>query len=265
MAVTSTEFQGRTSVNESSRRKIMAFQVNANVSAMQVYANLGTHQVKAANSLAMISSGLKAAGAGDASTQGSAATLMITNGATKADIVNVQNQINALQSADSIYGEAMAMVQQGLLVAAGTTLPGADTSAITAQLAGIIAGVALLGDAIYNGSAVLGAAFESVIMGTVTPDAIAAVATATAGFTAAAGLIADSRAKNSGELASAQKALQVLQNISANEMGAIGQAQDVDIATEMMNLTSANIMTEAATAMLAQAMQLPNTVLKLLQ
>jgi len=78
-------------------------------------------------------------------------------------------------------------------------------------------------------------------------------------------LIADSRAKNSGELASAQKALQVLQNISANEMAAIGQAQDVDIATEMMNLTSANIMTEAATAMLAQAMQLPNTVLKLLQ
>ena len=243
----------------------MAFQVNANVSAMQVYANLGTHQVKAANSLAMISSGYKAAGAGDASTQGSAATLMITHGATKADIVNVQNQINALQSADSIYGEAMALVQQGLLVAAGTDLPGADTTAITAQLGGIIAGVALLGDAIYNGEAVLGEDFVSVIMGTVTPDAIAVVATATAGFTTAAGLIADSRAKNSGELASAQKALQVLQNISANEMAAIGQAQDVDIATEMMNLTSANIMTEAATAMLAQAMQLPNAVLKLLQ
>jgi flagellin-like hook-associated protein FlgL len=33
----------------------------------------------------------------------------------------------------------------------------------------------------------------------------------------------------------------------------------------MMSLTSANIMTEAATAMLAQAMQLPNAVLKLLQ
>lgn len=245
----------------------MAFQVNANVSAMQVYANLGTHQVKAANSLAMISSGYKAAGAGDASTQGSAATLMITHGATKADIVNVQNQINALQSADSIYGEAMALVQQGLLVAAGTDLPGADTSAITAQLEGIIDGVALLGGALYNGLAVLGGAgFESVIMGTVIPDAIDSLfAATTAGFTTAAGNIADSRAKNSGELASAQKALQVLQNISANEMGAIGQAQDVDIATEMMNLTSANIMTEAATAMLAQAMQLPNTVLKLLQ
>jgi flagellin-like hook-associated protein FlgL len=33
----------------------------------------------------------------------------------------------------------------------------------------------------------------------------------------------------------------------------------------MMNLTSANIMTDAATAMLAQAMQLPTSVLNLLK
>jgi flagellin-like hook-associated protein FlgL len=33
----------------------------------------------------------------------------------------------------------------------------------------------------------------------------------------------------------------------------------------MMNLTAANIMTEAATAMLAQAMQLPTGVLNLLK
>ncbi len=41
--------------------------------------------------------------------------------------------------------------------------------------------------------------------------------------------------------------------------------ENTDIAKEMMNLTAANIMTEAATAMLAQAMQMPNSVLKLLQ
>ena len=243
----------------------MAFQVNANVSAMQVYANLGAHQVAAGNSLAMISSGLKAAGSGDASTQGAAASLIITHGATQADIVNVQNQINALQAADSIYGEAMALVQQGLNVAAGTTLPGADTTAITAQLGAIITGVAALSAGLYNGTAVLGTAHASVLGGSITPAAIAAVATATAGFTTAAAAIADLRATNSGALASTQNALQVLQNISAVELAAIGQAQDTDIATEMMNLTSANIMTEAATAMLAQAMQLPNTVLKLLQ
>ncbi|MBT5502240.1 MAG: flagellin, partial [Actinobacteria bacterium] len=62
-----------------------------------------------------------------------------------------------------------------------------------------------------------------------------------------------------------QNALQALNAVSANELAGLGQVQDTDIATEMMSLTSANIMTEAATAMLAQAMQMPNSVLKLLQ
>ena len=50
-----------------------------------------------------------------------------------------------------------------------------------------------------------------------------------------------------------------------NEMNGVSAAQDTDIAKEMINLTSANIMTEAATAMLAQAMQANNAVLRLFQ
>ena len=75
----------------------------------------------------------------------------------------------------------------------------------------------------------------------------------------------DLRSTNAGRIASLQNTLQVLNSVAANELAGIGQAQDTDIAKEMMSLTSANIMTEAATAMLAQAMQLPNSVLKLLQ
>jgi len=48
-------------------------------------------------------------------------------------------------------------------------------------------------------------------------------------------------------------------------MAGVSAAQDTDIAQEMITLTSANIMTEAATAMLAQAMQSNNTVLRLFQ
>jgi flagellin len=59
--------------------------------------------------------------------------------------------------------------------------------------------------------------------------------------------------------------LQVLNAMAANDAAGMSQFQDTDIALEMMNLTSANIMTEAASAMLAQAMQMPNTVLRLLQ
>ncbi|MBT4949649.1 MAG: hypothetical protein HON35_07660, partial [Actinobacteria bacterium] len=48
----------------------MAFQVNSNVAALNVYNNLGVHQNRAADSLARISSGLKSAGAGDVSSAG---------------------------------------------------------------------------------------------------------------------------------------------------------------------------------------------------
>jgi len=244
----------------------MAFQINANVSALQVYNNLGVHQSKAADSLARISSGLKSAGAGDIASQGTAAVLSAAQLATASDITNVQNQINALQSADAIYGEGAALVAQGIAIAANAGNAGADTTAITAQLVSMTAGLVLLNAATYQGTATLGTQFSSTIGGDITPAAMAAVASDdTAGYTAAAAAIADQRATNGGNIAMLQNALQVLQSISANELAGLGQAQDTDIATEMMGLTSANIMTEAATAMLAQAMQLPNSVLKLLQ
>ena len=91
---------------------------------------------------------------------------------------------------------------------------------------------------------------------------IATTATNMATFVAAT---VDIRATNAANIATLQNSLQVLNSTAANELAGVGQAQDTDIAKEMMSLTSANIMTEAATAMLAQAMQLPNSVLKLLQ
>jgi flagellin len=96
--------------------------------------------------------------------------------------------------------------------------------------------------------------------------ATAADAVTSAGsFTTYIAATVDIRATNAGNLASLQNTLQVLNSVAANELAGISQAQDTDIAKEMMSLTSANIMTEAATAMLAQAMQMPNSVLKLLQ
>jgi flagellin len=93
----------------------------------------------------------------------------------------------------------------------------------------------------------------------------ATAATAASDFTTYIAATVDIRATNAGNLASLQNTLQVLNSVAANETAGIGQAQDTAIAKEMMNLTSANILTDAATAMLAQAMQMPNSVLKLLQ
>jgi len=247
----------------------MSFQVNANIAALNVYNNLGVHQAKAADSLARISSGLKAAG-GDVSSGGAAAVIMQNRQSTLSNISQVQNVINQLQVADAVYGEAMALVSQGISIAATAENAGADTSAIEDQLTAITAAVASLSTNVeYNGArALVTAAAPNIGVGalTVTPAAITAIATDdTDGYADAAEEISDLRATNGGNIVALQNALQALNAVSANELSALGQAQDADIATEMMNLTSANIMTEAATAMLAQAMQMPNSVLKLLQ
>jgi flagellin len=151
---------------------------------------------------------------------------------------------------------------------------GADFSALSAQVTALSAGIAAIdGNTDFNG-----AAWDAANANTqqpVTPTAIGAltvtladaddVATAITAATTWIDTTVDSRATNAGDLAALQGTLQVLNSIAANELSSVSQAQDTDIAKEMMNLTSANIMTEAATAMLAQAMQLPNAVLRLVQ
>ena len=265
----------------------MAYLVNANVSALNVYNNLGVHQAKSSASLARISSGLKAAGGGDVASQGTAATLNAATQATQSSISQVQSAINRLQDADAALGETIALAQKGIEIASRGTDAGADLSALHAALTANSAGIASIrANTEFNGSVLsstavtadVGAATSGVSI-TVTPTfTTAPTVTALAAPPVAANITStltayntfveatvDNRATNAGNLASLQNTLQVLNSVAANEMAGIGQAQDTDIAKEMMSLTSANIMTEAATAMLAQAMQLPNSVLKLLQ
>ena len=251
----------------------MVYQVNSNVSALNVYNNLGVHQAKSAASLARISSGLKAAGGGDVASQGTAATINAAFQATQSSISQVQSAINQLQAADAAYGELIALGQKGAEVFNKTNDAGADTSAITTQVNAIVAGItSIQTNTQFNGAVFTTASAPDVGGGTftATPTVAAAPATVSAAasiatFTTYIAATVDIRATNAGNLASLQNTLQVLNSVSSNELAGMSQAQDTDIAKEMMNLTSANIMTEAATAMLAQAMQLPNSVLKLLQ
>jgi flagellin len=258
----------------------MAYQVNANVSALNVYNNLGVHQAKSSASLARISSGLKAAGGGDVASQGTAATLNAATQATQSSISQVQNAINRLQAADAAYGELIALGQKGAETANRLTDAGADTSALQASMTALLAGIT----SIQTNTQVNGTVWTTATSVDVGGGNFAAGPTLNIAASSPYDNLVDApgvgtttlysdyvaekvneRATNAGNLASMQNTLQVLNSVAANEMAGIGQAQDTDIAKEMMSLTSANIMTEAATAMLAQAMQLPNSVLKLLQ
>ena len=257
----------------------MVWIVNSNAAALNVYNNLGVHQAKASNALARISSGLKASGGGDVASQGAAASINSKLQQTQSSISQVQSAINQLQSADAAYGELIALGQKGLEVASRGQDAGADFSAINAQAIALNAGITSIGTRTeFNGALFtaalapdVGAATATVTPAVPTAPTVAAI-TDSASATTAAGVFdtfvaatVDKRATNAGNLASMQDTLQVLNAVATNEMTAMGQAQDTDIAKEIMNLTAANIMTQAASSMLAQAMQLPNGVLKLLQ
>ena len=249
----------------------MGFQVSTNTAALQVYNNLGVHQVSSSQSLAKISSGLKAAGGTDVASLGAANALKINYQATQSAITDVQNAINTLRVADQIYAEAIALGQNGLEVANRAADANADTSATTAQLAKITAGIASVLAGEFNGGTVLGTALTPKVDAsgntlTVTPaDTADPAADTTAGYTTFVEAVIDDRAENAANLAVLQSTLQLLNASAMNEMAGVSAAQDTDIAQEMITLTSANIMTEAATAMLAQAMQSNNAILRLFQ
>ena len=249
----------------------MAFQVSTNTAALQVYNNLGVHQVSSSQALAKISSGLKAAGGTDVASLGAATTLKINYQATQSAITDVQNAINTLRVADQIYAEAIALGQNGLEVANRAADANADTSATTAQLAKISAGITSVLAGEFNGGTVLGTALTPKVDAsgntlTVTPaDTADPTADTVAGYTTFVQAAIDDRAENAANLAVLQSTLQLLNASAMNEMAGVSAAQDTDIAQEMITLTSANIMTEAATAMLAQAMQSNNAVLRLFQ
>ena len=257
----------------------MGFQVSTNTAALQVYNNLAVHQISSSQSLAKISSGLKAAGGTDVASLGAATTLKINYQATQSAITDVQNAINTLRVADQIYAEAIALGQNGLEVANRAADANADTSATTAQLAQITAGIEQVMVGEFNDATVLGTALQPKVDAsgnqlTVTPALFANGNTPAtngpatddiSGYSAFISAVIDDRAENAANLAVLQSTLQLLNASAMNEMAGVSAAQDTDIAQEMITLTSANIMTEAATAMLAQAMQSNNAILRLFQ
>jgi len=259
----------------------MGFQVSANFAALNAYNSLGAHQTKASSALVRISSGLKASGAGDIASQGTAAALNQSMLANQSSAIQVQYALSQLQSADAIYGELISLSQRGIQVASQGLVAGADFAAVDAQVQAIQVGLdSIQTNSLFNGVDPLTEAAAPNVGGaalTVTPPVptaiptVAAITTTTlAGdavddFVAVIDSTVDDRATNAGNIASLQNTLQVLNAMVANDAAGMSQFQDTDIALEMMNLTSANIMTDAATAMLAQAMQMPNSVLRLLQ
>jgi flagellin len=257
----------------------MSYLIGPNPTALNVYNNLGVHQRDAATALAKVSSGSEAAGGVNVAAAGVAATRQGHLQGTLNNISVAQTSLNQLMVIDAAYAEMAAIAQKGIEVGSRAGDSGADTTAIFDQLDALgDALISLDANTEYAGAAAVATITAAIGVGNLVATHAAldfadggaiglganGAKTATQ-FTTALGAIVDGRAENAAYIAAFQSTLQVLNSTAANELAAISQVENTDIAKEMMNLTAANIMTEAATAMLAQAMQMPNSVLKLLQ
>jgi flagellin len=274
----------------------MALTVNTNLSAMQAYNNLSRTSASMASSMAKLSSGLRINTAAD-----DAAGLTISEG-LKAQVNgygaaarNAQDGINLVQTADGALGEVHSILQRvrDLAVQAGNdTNNAAARTAIQTEVTDLASELTRIGDATnFNGIKLLDGSSTSLTMhigagGVAAEDQIGitltnvkTVATAVSGlsFDTAANAAAAITAIDTqiGNVSTARSTLGAQQNrlghalnianIAAQNLAASqSHITDTDMAQEMVSYTKSNILSQAGTAMLAQANQSGQGILKLL-
>ncbi|WP_286885419.1 flagellin [Aneurinibacillus sp. UBA3580] len=110
-----------------------------------------------------------------------------------------------------------------------------------------------------NGQTISGSTVKAVSIKTVT-DARAAIDT----FNTAIKTVSAERSKLGAYQNRLEHTISNLDNAAENLQAAESRVRDVDMAKEMMNYTKSNILSQASQAMLAQANQAPQSVLRLL-
>jgi flagellin len=263
--------------------------INTNVSSLNAQRNLNTSQSSLATSMQRLSSGLRVNSAKD-----DAAGLAI------ADRMNAQIRgINvAIRNAND--GISLAQTAEGALATVTDVLQRMRELAVQAlngsngtsdrinldtefqQLSAEITRVA--SQTKFNGTAIVGSGAGAQVfqvganngdtmtittaqVTTVTGDVLtmAGASTAMADIDTALDTITTNRAVYGAAMSRFQFAISNLQITGENQSAARGRIMDADFAAETANLSRAQILQQAGTAMVAQANQLPQQVLQLLQ
>jgi flagellin len=266
--------------------------VNTNIAAMNAYRNLSTTNNAMSKSLERLSSGFRINRAAD-----DAAGLAISEGlrsqigGMKQAVRNTQDGTSVVQTAEGALSESTSILQRmrdlsvqasnsGSLNTTATTSIQKEIGQLKQELDRIAStttfnGTKLLdgnfakafqvganaGETIVLSGANLGGTyFNSVFSGTFTP--ISADITA---IDNAVSAIADVRATFGAAQNRIEHTVSNLATYQENLSAAESRIRDVDMASEMVNFTKLQILSQSGTAMLAQANQLPQSVLKLLQ
>lgn len=270
----------------------MSLRINTNVAALNAYNNLSTNQNKLADAFGQLSSGLRINKAAD-----DAAGLSISqgltsqiNGMTQA-VSNAQDGINVAQIADGALGTAQSVLQRMRTLAvqasntgsqdtASTTAAQTEITSLNAQLNSISANTSFgsqkLLDGGYNGTFQVGAnTGESISMGLASSSATAlgtsgvdVTSGASAAITTIDTAIAAVSTERSGIGATQNQLNYTVSNLQTsitNVTASRSNLTDADLAQQATAMTQNQVLTQAATAVLAQANSAPQAVLKLLQ
>jgi flagellin len=274
----------------------MGLRINQNIEAMNAYRNLSVTQGQMSKSLEKLSSGFRINRAAD-----DAAGLAISEGlrsqvgGLKQAVRNSQDGVSVVQTAEGALTEVHSILQRVRDLSVQASNAGANS---TTSLTAIQSEITELGTALsdiatrtdFNGTKLLDGTNATLTFQVgansgdtkaVTLTDITAVATAvtaidvtTSQATASAGIAtADTQIGNvsaaRATLGASQNSFEhtinnlnvAVENLSASE----SRIRDTDMAQEMVQFTRSQILSQAGTAMLAQANSAPQSVLKLLQ
>ena len=280
----------------------MTISVNTNLFSLNAQRNLSKSQSSLSTSMQRLSSGLRINSAADdaaglAISQRMSAQVRGMNVAIR----NSNDGISLAQTADSALasvGDSLQRMRELAVQAQNSTNSGSDKDSLNQEFQQLGSEIGrVLAGTTFNGAAILGAsagaltfqvganttANDSITITTtnMTTDAsITAVTSSVIDSTVASGsalntvidnidaAINDVNSQRATFGASQNRFNAVVSNLQSsveNQSAAASRITDADFASETANMSRAQILQQAGTAMVAQANQLPQSVLKLLQ
>jgi flagellin len=221
----------------------MAQVINTNVSALFAGAALNKSAIALQTAQERLSSGLRINSAKDDAT----GLVTATNYDTKIRAANVNvrianDAISTAQTNDGYLGIVTENLQRISELLVQTSAGNAETTALVSE------------NAVLVGKITSGAP-------TLTSSGSGSSATATSDMTA----VMNARAAFGATMATQASEVAAYQISSVNLSAAYSRIMDTDYASETTSMTRNNILQQAGTAVLAQANQVPNTVLTLLR
>ena len=267
----------------------MSLTINTNINSLNAQRNLGTSQMSLATSMARLSSGLRVNSASD-----DAAGLAIAdrmNAQIKGTNVAIRNANDGISLAQTAEGalatvtdalqrmrELAVQAQNGTNGTSDRANMDTEYQALSSEITRIAAQTKFNGVAIVGGGAgaqvfQVGANNGDTL--TITTTAVTTVAgdlttsanasTAVAALDTALNTITSNRATYGAAINRFGFAISNLGVTAENQTASRGRIMDADFASETANLSRANILQQAGTAMVAQANSQPQGVLALLR